>query len=395
MPPATRKTDLCISKDTLIPLLDGRNIPISELNINENIYTYSLDLRTKEIVPGKIRKVFKTGTFECLRIWFDNGQYLDCTEDHEIINRSGSYVPASKLKINDSLMPLYRTVNDVGTYGYESIWNPALQNYQETAKMVYKWKYGNSFFGKNMIVSHHKDFNSRNNNPENILAVNTKRHWNYHVLKKSKQMKLLAKKGLHIFQNTKVIENTRKRMINNNPMKYKEIARKKAETDKKNGGCYVAKRNIEDNVMKYKIHKDKMVNTRKSHPLGYHRGRNPFQDETLIQNTKKRMSENNPLSRPEVKEKRYNKTAQRYGFKSDIEFINFINDEINNGKTPTRISKELKCDKSTIFSRLPHNHKIVEIEKIGIVETWDLTVDIYHNFAVLSGIFIRNCGGHG
>jgi hypothetical protein len=38
------------------------------------------------------------------------------------------------------------------------------------------------------------------------------------------------------------------------------------------------------------------------------------------------------------------------------------------------------------------NHKITKIEKSGMFETYDITLEKYHNFALSCGAFVHNCG---
>lgn len=102
--------------------------------------------------------------------------------------RDGTYIQAQDLKENDSLMPLYfnekngyETVKGNTTYRYKSV-------YKEVAKAL---KFDEIEEAKkrvqpddNMsydVAIHHKDFNKKNNNPDNLQIMTAKEHWEYHA----------------------------------------------------------------------------------------------------------------------------------------------------------------------------------------------------------------------
>ena len=103
---------MCIRKDTEIPLLDGRCLPLEEIvqeyNNGHTNWVYSINQETGDIEPGKITNAAITRKNEKLvRVWLDDENYIDCTLDHKFILRDGSEKRADQLKENDSLMPLY------------------------------------------------------------------------------------------------------------------------------------------------------------------------------------------------------------------------------------------------------------------------------------------------
>ena len=64
--------------------------------------------RYGEIVPGKAHSVRITGEKPILKIKLDNDEVIECTDNHLIMLRDGSYKRADELRTGDSLMPLYR-----------------------------------------------------------------------------------------------------------------------------------------------------------------------------------------------------------------------------------------------------------------------------------------------
>ena len=53
-----RITDNCIDGETLIPLLNGKDVKIKDLVGTKGEYVYSFDPGTKRICPGRIEKVW-------------------------------------------------------------------------------------------------------------------------------------------------------------------------------------------------------------------------------------------------------------------------------------------------------------------------------------------------
>ena len=106
----------CVVGNTLVPLLDGNDLKISEIAENKDKYigkyVYSTNPKTLAIEPDKIINVAKTRlNTEIVRVTLDNGKYVDCTPDHKFMLRDGSYKEAKDLILGQSLMPLY-TNND-------------------------------------------------------------------------------------------------------------------------------------------------------------------------------------------------------------------------------------------------------------------------------------------
>ena len=83
--------------------------------------------------------------------------------------RDGSYREAQDLKENDSLMPLYRRIDNHYRRGYELSYNPKLQHYEYTHKWVYE-KYYNDRIDKRTEVIHHK-VNRNNNDPTTLIKM--------------------------------------------------------------------------------------------------------------------------------------------------------------------------------------------------------------------------------
>lgn len=115
----------CLTGETKIALLDGRDVPIKdivdEFNSRKELYTYTLDLEKGKVCPGKIINAWKTSTKKVIRVTLDNGEVIRCTDDHRFLLKSGKYLQAKDLVPGTSLMPLYRKFDKKG---YEDVMNP-------------------------------------------------------------------------------------------------------------------------------------------------------------------------------------------------------------------------------------------------------------------------------
>lgn len=100
--------DGCFTEDTKIKLVDGRDISIKDLLIEQTYrdnYVYTINETSKIIEPKRIKKVFQTKiTKYLLRITLDNGEIIECTPEHRFMLRDGSYCYAHDLLGGQSLM---------------------------------------------------------------------------------------------------------------------------------------------------------------------------------------------------------------------------------------------------------------------------------------------------
>jgi hypothetical protein len=173
----------CIRLCEKISLLDGRELPLSEIikefeegKVN---YTYSIDLKTQLMEAGEITWAGVTRkNAEMVRITLDNGEHVDVTPDHRFIRRDGTEVLAGDLKPDDSLMPLYRKYGRTGPRQK----NAGYTRY--TCNKTGKTHFVHSSIcpkpkGRDYVV-HHIDFNSFNNNPNNLMVMTATDHTEFH-----------------------------------------------------------------------------------------------------------------------------------------------------------------------------------------------------------------------
>jgi len=171
---------LPVGKGEYIPLLDGRNITIEEM-AKEHVegkkhWVYSIDRETGKPVPGEVSWVGKTrDNGRALKITFDDGGHAVMAPDHPVMMRDCRYVNAEDLKPGDSVMPLYR--RRFASSNYESWYCPETKAYKSTHRVVAEGL-GWDIDGKHV---HHRDHNRLNNEPCNLDVMDPVEHAKEHA----------------------------------------------------------------------------------------------------------------------------------------------------------------------------------------------------------------------
>ena len=380
----------CLSLDQKINLLDGRSISlyeiIEEYKIGKVNWVYSINQSTKEIEPGKIVWAGKTRlNTQIIEVTLDNGEKIKVTPDHRFIMRDGNEIEAQYLKEGDSLMPLY--LHDARTSKHQSA-NKYLKytcNATGKKKWVHTMVCPKNKSGKETEI-HHIDLNSLNNNPSNLIEMNTKEHRDlhrrlgtYHLTNawkdQEKRKKLiLGIRKYHANATNADKEMFRLRGLKNGSFTWKneESSRRSLESLKK-----TQKRVSEAKTIHYS---DKMcLRVVELYNQGYDsisklskilRMDEDFQT-AFRENNKNLLRDKN---RPDLllpTDKTLKKIAQHLGYKSWEDF------------------------KKTY----QYNHKVVSITWLEQTEdTGDITVESEsnaHNFALAAGVFIHNSEGRG
>lgn len=177
--------NLPVRKNSIIPLLDGRNITIEKLakeyQEGKENWVYSVQDKTHRIVPGKVAWCGLTRKdSELVRVWLDDETYVDCTPDHEFKLRDGTQKKAEDLQPGESLMPFYRRTSSREhghrMEGYEEVYDPHTQRYVYTHRQVAEVLEEGTLKEGRWLVTYHKDFNKRNNDPANLVRMDEKEH---------------------------------------------------------------------------------------------------------------------------------------------------------------------------------------------------------------------------
>lgn len=172
----------CLTGDTKISLVDGRELTILELlnefNNGKRLWVYTVNEKTLKIEPKLIKNVFKSGVAKRLcKITLDNNEVITCTPNHKFMLRNGNYCEARNLQENDSLMPLYRkypTISKMNKYRmyYEPIEDCWHFEHRQFAKKILDEYY----------LVHHINNNKSDNTPDNLIWCSKKLHTLIHAI---------------------------------------------------------------------------------------------------------------------------------------------------------------------------------------------------------------------
>lgn len=434
----------CLSLDTKIKLLDGRDLTLSEIineyNNGKKLWVYSCNPETGEIAPGEITwaGVTRKNT-EVMKLTLDNGEEIICTPDHKFPTLDKGTLHANEINVGQSLIPLYirdkELKNNYGTK-YQQFFDPYHKEWLFTHRVVAKYTNEEFIYDRNNNIGrkviHHKDFNRFNNNLDNLVWMDAKDHWMYHSL---------LSKG-----NTEILKEWRKNVSDE---LLREIYLKQGESLRKyyNSLNGIEKENhikkCKNNFMKGTLKVQNLIkNDKEWYNMRYHDWSNrlleKFTEERgnkISQGLKENWSKNHNI----LYEKIYKNQKVKYSKKLLNILINIVKEA--NNKTIGNIvtlcidsisfMDEYKyCNKDTkspnfnvnnitknvlrkiiknhnyknwkdfINKISNYNHKVVKIEYLPYkIDTGTITVDGlelihgYHTFALSSGVFTFNSLG--
>jgi len=382
--------DGCFSGDTKVSLLDGTEITFKELENNyrdKEFWVYSCK-EDGTIVPAKAHSPRITKFVdELVVITLDNGELITCTKEHRIMMRDGSYKEAVLLNKNESLMPLYRKLDEEG---YELYKDNLDEEWEYTHKMVSELIYKS----KRHKVRHHKNFNKRDNRPENLKWMSWIAHRNYHnkiaktgakTLIKYNKSDAGRKKSRDLWENKEfkkmMLEIIREIGISfwkNNDyrkMMIESVSNRNLENWKNN-----EYRKFMENVLKnnrenrWSSDEQKIKQSKLMKELNVR-----FKNDEIIQQKIKEVNKN-----PEILKIRSN-TMKRLNSCKDFQSKALLS-RVNKFKDKKNICDNIEQNNS-------YNHKIVKLEVIKLEEkvpVYDLTVENYHNFALSAGVIVHN-----
>ncbi len=351
----------CLSGETMIPLLNGTSMSMKDLaegKAGDKFWVYSCD-KSGNIVPGQAFAARKTASMQkVFAVVLDNGEVVKATSDHPFMMRDGSYRNVSELKAGDSLMPLYRRVTSAGPMpGYEQLYNPHSRRWYYTHRHIGGIR-GNKRIPKGTVF-HHKDFNKRNNEPENIELMT----WEEHTKLHADQMDVLFayRRSEAGRENSR---RTMKRLWANPEWAARSRARLKANARKRVEKLVAEHRCGFQAMDKDKLRKIVAANGRKL------KGRRRSQQsiEKAKETIRRRLLEDAEFR--EMRSRNARKNFEKY------------NAEVAAGirKAPGRPKKTAD------------NHRIIGVVELPDREdVYDLTVEKLHNFATESGVFVHNC----
>lgn len=397
----------CFVGDTLVRLLDGTKRTLRELHEEGKefwIYSCASD---GAIVPGKAIAKLTGRNKQVIRIVLDNGEEIFCTPDHRWLLRDGTYCEAKDLKPETSLMPLYVKYDK---RGYQMIFDNKKMTYVKTHNMVAYAINSHQIDDVKEEVKcvHHKDFNKRNNNPDNLKFMGLREHFEYHS-------KETPHGGTWYHGSKKQSEDSRRTILNqytSNPAWNLGAASKggkRAHLNRLNDAPKMKKFN--DDFVSKGHTKESRVKANESFKH-YLKNRTSEQAATHSKNVSEGLKRNHEFI-TNVRES-MRKIGSSSGRAKLIKYANRVLFEnkgvitletwnatknasgIKNFSKFESISKYFDSIEDLCDAAMNYNHKVVSVNVVE--ETQDvycLTVDNdEHNFALACGVFVHNCVGN-
>jgi intein/homing endonuclease len=190
----TQWNPVCFVGDTKIALVNGTSITFEEWakTPDKKLWVYSKD-KDGNTVSGLGYHPRTSGEKETCIVTLDNGHTAECTYDHPWMLKDGTYKKAIELEEGNSLAAVYFKTSSKedgdNLDGYEQIWiNEG--GYGGSVKGIKEgWGYTHQVivnrclggYGGNGRVAHHKDFDKRNNSPDNLRLMGRVEHIELHA----------------------------------------------------------------------------------------------------------------------------------------------------------------------------------------------------------------------
>lgn len=376
----------CFSGDTRVALVDGTAPTLEEMverySNGEMFWGYSINTEGRVIVT-LLEAPRYIGRDSLLQITLDNGETINCTPDHEFVIRDGSLMAASSLRVGQSLMPLYRGE----ARGYEVVYQPNDGGISPTHRLADNWNIRHNLYeALPNTHRHHIDHDKRNNAPWNITRVEASAHTRYHndlyygeafdsevhgeAIKAALRELYQDEQRLQAFR----AQQTEKAQRFWTEPQYQQL---RDRLRQQRLDSWTAERRAAHSEKLRQYYED--TENRITHGI-IMKGTWDRDDGTRREQQREIMRNIN--LRTEITEEAVREALQKNG-------------------SIRGAAKALNCDRS-VFRRFPHliaafkqtkNHKIVEVRELpGEHDVYCLTVPEAGNFALESGVFVKNCG---
>lgn len=165
--------------ETKIKLLSGNVLTLNEMNQSkENFFVYSID-EQGDFYPAQVLSINKSYSFDTFVTKLDCGSCIETSQDHLFIKKELELVSANLLKKGDSLFPMHFQINkEEYNYDREMYYDYNLNKYMFTHHRVMSYMEPKIDVGGFDI--HHIDENHFNNNPTNLMWVDSNMHKTFH-----------------------------------------------------------------------------------------------------------------------------------------------------------------------------------------------------------------------
>ena len=169
-------TNPCVSGDTLVMIAGESPKPIKDL-VGKEFPVYCVN-HSGNLVVRKAFNVRKTRTNQKLfRVLLDDGSIIEATEDHTFINSDNEKVLLKDLKYGDSLMRFDRKVVEWHRGKY---WRVARKGHGWIPEHRHLAEYYSDRKMNRGEVVHHIDFDGLNNKQDNLVIVSKEKHREIH-----------------------------------------------------------------------------------------------------------------------------------------------------------------------------------------------------------------------
>ena len=439
----------CFDGETKVALADGRDLSFKDLVIEHEAgkknYCYTVDKSgAVQIAPILHPRITKRQA-EVIKVTLDNDEQIICTPDHRFMLRDGKYRQAKDLTIDNSLMPLRRQISKLGKRitikGYEMVYSPGEHRWIFTHLISDRSNLENGVYLKGVDEAiHHRDYNKRNNNPDNLERMNRLEHFFFHtrnldktihrddVKQKAREAHLdpVYRAKISEIMSTpemrKMLSTRAKKQWSN--VEYKNFMGKKFMEFYLSNGEYRKSNNekLKEEQKKYWLSEDNRL--KQAGRVASFFAEHPEQKLALKKLAEKQWSsvelkawrseETKKQWSQEFRQQRktsYNQTYLNKGLKALHDIYLQVGrvdiDRYNNLRQETRDRSLIKWDtlcqrffdgNKEIFEEavVNFNHRIKSIEKVcERMDVYDIEVPETHNFALASGVFVHNSGKQG
>lgn len=183
----TTSTNPCIAQTTLVYTADGRGpVTIKELaDKGDDVDVFCYDDKQK-VVIRKMRNPRLTGYKPIFEVTLDDGSTIKTTGNHKFLLTNGEYKQVQDLQPNDSLKIITRfeaSIKDIfpkansRSQDYFWIRNGEQKREFSEHRVIAEFNFGN--IPSNYVV-HHKDYNAKNNSPDNLEVMTKAAHDKLH-----------------------------------------------------------------------------------------------------------------------------------------------------------------------------------------------------------------------
>ena len=396
-----------LSPDTRIPCLDGTSPTIEELEKayrDKCFWVYSCDVYGN-IVPALIINLQKVSRVKAISIELDTGQVISCPLNQSLLLRDGSYKEAQHLNLGESLMPLYRRIDEKTLIGYEMLSHPCTGTWQYTHRMAVDYS---KSYGITRKVVHHKDFNKRNNNPDNLQIMTWEAHTELHKNQSQQLIKYsTSEQGRQRSRELMITlwgdpQWRLDRLAQNKLNGHTTIQRHGKPSQFGNGvisleklkdfGRAAAKRSI--GVSRPREAVSKGIST-----IQHRLETDPAFKESMQKRATRNINGHNerlreekirtgvtPLSKAQLTARKQNALKLQDPVVRKRASLHTAYTRFHKNKFPT-FEAYLESRETT---KAPNNHKIISVSELGLLEVYAITVEGLYNFAIEQGVFVHD-----